>query len=110
MRSVHVKGSAILVVATACVYIIQAVVGSMNTLVPLLAALSSPKAPTYHETQSWASHGDTITGWHRMGNLIMARSQNLTGSSMKTQIQGGEDRFFYCRMHKTPTLYNVLRP
>lgn len=87
MRSVHVKGSAILVVATACVSIIQAVVGSMNTLVPLLAALSSPKAPTYHETQSWASHGDTITGWHRMGNLIMARSQNLTGSSTKTQIQ-----------------------
>ena len=110
MRSVHVKGSAMLVAATVCVCVHNTVVGSMRTLVPLLAALSSPKAPTYHEAQSWASHGDTITGWHRTGNLITARSQNLTGSSMKTQIQWGEDSFFYCRMHKASTLYNVLRP
>lgn len=110
MRSVHVKGSAMLVAVTVCVYVHNTVVGSMSTLVPLLAALSSPKAATYHEAQSWASRGDTITGWHRTGNLITARSQHLTGSSTKTQIQWGEDSFFYWRMHKASTLYNILRP
>lgn len=76
MRSVHVKGSAILVVATACVYIIQAVVGSMNTLVPLLA-VCLPQRHQHTMKYSWASHGDTITGWHRMGNLIMAKKSKF---------------------------------